>query len=182
MVQNLQRIPEPEEFENPDVLSKTKKETNPAKKDTNEKSAEKTKTAKAPVAKAPSLAGSSQRGPSKLVLTNQNKGQKTGLEQAVLPTFTSQYAQYNFDKQNGLEPSKQIGRPGSKQQMSSGRVGSSNMGGSRRNLVADFNKADGLSNQPLGFQPQASAAFAQGPTEFSSKPISNLAQRQMNLD
>lgn len=65
MVQNLLRIPEPEEFENPDKLSKTKP------KEATGKSAEKAPAKSATkTAKAPSLANSSQRGPSKLVLTN----------------------------------------------------------------------------------------------------------------
>ena len=90
MVENINKLPEPEEVEHPKVLKK-----NASKSAKKEKQATPQKQEKAgtptPVKE--------KRTSSKLILTNQNKGKKNEYDRYTLPaTFKTEYGQYMVKK------------------------------------------------------------------------------------
>lgn len=91
MVENINKLPEPEDFEDPEILKRNAAKS--AKKDAKDpKSAKKEK--------APLPAPGKVKTPSKLVLTNQDKGKKPNFDKFSVPaTFNSKYAEYMVNKQ-----------------------------------------------------------------------------------
>jgi hypothetical protein len=94
MVENINKLPEPEDFEDPEILKR-----NAAK--SAKKNAKDPKSASKVVEKSPVPPPGKLKTPSKLVLTNQNKGKRNDHDKFVMPaTFTSNYAAYMVNQQN----------------------------------------------------------------------------------
>lgn len=94
MVENINKLPEPEDFEDPEILRRTAAKS--AKK-----AGKEPKSAQKKIEKSPLPAAGKVKTPYKLVLTNQNKGNRPNYDKFSMPaTFSSNYAAHMVNQQN----------------------------------------------------------------------------------